>query len=98
MIKERHKYVVGTIYGDNNMLLAIVGSDSQRCKVGRFRCKCGREFEARVRNIISGGVKGCGCLRSHNKTHGLADKHPLYNTWVLMRARCYNYTNKIYQY
>lgn len=63
----------------------------------RLRCDCGNEYTARIRHLISGNTKSCGCLYRElardrgrlNLTHGLRG-HPLYRTWYDMMRRCYN--------
>lgn len=49
-------------------------------------CQCGTIKEYRVRYIIKGHTKSCGCI---NKRHGNI-KHPLYKVWQSMKERCYN--------
>lgn len=90
-------YVVRDFYGNNNQLLELLPNDKRRHQVGKFLCKCGNIFICRIGGIIAETTKGCGCLRNHEKTHGLSE-HRLYNTWTLIKARCYCTTNKLYKY
>jgi hypothetical protein len=48
----------------------------------RLRCPCGESFEATADALRAKEVKSCGCHRSQHSFH------PLYNTWLQMRARC----------
>ena len=62
-------------------------------------CSCGVSTIVRGTNLRHGKVKSCGCLAlkalEKRTTHGQS-KHSLYNTWNLMRARCYNRNNASY--
>lgn len=59
-----------------------------------FRCDCGNEKRANIRDARSGHTQSCGCLAAEiiaarNVTHGLSNAHPrAYRTWKDMRARC----------
>lgn len=44
-------------------LLSITDKKSGSNKVGVFKCKCGKEFEARISYIKLGHTKSCGCSR-----------------------------------
>lgn len=57
--------------------------------------------------LTSNNTRSCGCLkrelsakklRDALTTHGLANQHPMYVTWKLMRQRCLNPTNPAYVY
>jgi hypothetical protein len=59
------------------------------------KCICGTIRSINVGNFKSGRSKSCGCLtiektKESLTSHGLADKHPMYQTWLGMRARCNN--------
>ncbi|GAH72547.1 unnamed protein product, partial [marine sediment metagenome] len=63
-------------------------------------CKCGTETVAASGNIRRGRVQSCGCHRVETSrknltTHGLS-QHPLFNTWYLMKNRCYNKNDKYF--
>ena len=64
------------------------------------QCECGAIKDIGACGVISGGTKSCGCL-SHdvtvgrNTTHGMR-KDPLYQTWVDIRRRMLDPTNKNY--
>lgn len=58
------------------------------------RCDCGVEKAVRVKLLVGGGSKSCGCARLINAraavaTHGLSAT-PLYHLWQTMRQRCEN--------
>lgn len=61
-----------------------------------FRCDCGTEKAARIKNVRSGNTTSCGCafsemVAARNATHGLSRHHSReYRTWKDMRARCSN--------
>ena len=59
-----------------------------------FQCDCGNTKEMRLDNLRRGRSKSCGCynikkVKQRVITHGLS-QHYLYNTWKLMKQRCYN--------
>lgn len=58
-------------------------------------CVCGTECEAQADHLRRGDRVSCGCKPGALK-HGLG-KHPLYLTWNLMMARCYNCKHEYYQ-
>lgn len=65
------------------------------------KCDCGNEVVHTVRDLRSGNVRSCGCLRNEkivnvNKTHGKSHKSRLYNVWVGMRQRCTDPNHKSY--
>lgn len=64
----------------------------------KCRCDCGNIHIVSGRNLKSGEVKSCGCLRKEkftHTTHGL--KHSkYYNIWQLIKRRCYNPNCKEY--
>lgn len=60
------------------------------------KCKCGKETEVLSNNLRRGHTKSCGCESEKNKakfvesstSHGLSN-HPLFESWIGMRNRCY---------
>ncbi len=49
-----------------------------------LQCFCGGTRWVLADSLKANEVKSCGCLeKAKNKS-----KHPLYNTWVMMRSRC----------
>lgn len=83
--------------------LAVVGEAAPRSGNRRVICvcDCGAETNTMLASLIKGETTSCGCyhrelLAEHNRSaeqraqitkHGLT-KHPLYNTWWGMIARC----------
>jgi hypothetical protein len=51
------------------------------------RCECGAEVVARGVEMRRGDKVSCGCYNKTQRTHG-GGKHPLYQTWFKMWARC----------
>lgn len=78
---------LGTMFATEN--------SKNRIRFGLYQCQyCGTEFKAMTSHIKNGHTKSCGCYqkiqaRECNKKHGLV-YHPLYHTWKMMEARCYN--------
>ena len=74
-------------------------SDTKKYKAryGLYQCQyCGKEWEAQIKGVKSGNTKSCGCKsKKFNNPHGLT-QHRLYNTWALMKSRCYNPKDKDY--
>lgn len=61
------------------------------------KCEDKNEFIATINHVKSLRKKSCGCLINGewNKTHGLS-KHPLFDSWSTMKARCYNKNKESY--
>lgn len=58
------------------------------------RCECGTEKIVQANSLRTGTTKSCGCHRRETSkrqftTHG-ATKHPAYQSWSGMHARCRN--------
>lgn len=69
---------------------------SHRCSGGRLywscKCDCGNASTVRAENLRRGKTSSCGCLnleqrRERASKHGLS-RHPLYDTWKGIVARC----------
>lgn len=58
---------------------------------GFYRCHCGKEIW--LRPSTAKQRKSCGCMFG-GKTHGLSRKHPLYETWMGIKQRCYNHSSE----
>lgn len=61
-------------------------------------CSCGNNVAIMSTNLRRGVTKSCGCLNAETRssrrvTHGMTGT-PEYNTWHLMKRRCYNKTDK----
>ncbi len=71
-------------------------NSSRKYRYGLYECAyCGKEFEARTKDIKTGNTKGCGCQKG-GITHGLS-YNQFYDTWKSMMGRCSNLKNKHYQ-
>ena len=69
---------------------------TRKYRYGLYECQyCGKEFEARAKDIKSGNTKSCGCQKG-GITHGLS-YNQFYDTWKNMMGRCYNLKNKHYK-
>ncbi len=80
--------------------LTVTGHNEATGKV-ICQCECGKIKEARAGNLIHGGTRSCGCLRSENsskkaRTHG-GSETSLYLAWSNMRRRCNCKTSTFYK-
>ena len=94
---EKEKDMTPILLEDLGVIFLKENSKEKR-RCGRYQCQyCGKEFITKTKYIKSGHTKSCGCQNIiGTKTHGLK-KHPLYNTWIHMRGRCYNIKDKDYR-
>lgn len=94
--------------GDKFNMLTVIGfhGKSREGKKGRClwlcKCECGNETIVSISNLRNGKTKSCGCLAiktiiKNSITHGLS-KHPLYNVWSTIKARCYNPNDHAYKW
>lgn len=85
---------------DLGMLKPNVTSKRTR-HYAKYKCHCGKVFNALVDNVKTGKSKSCGCLSfvncPSNTTHNLS-RHRLYKTWNMMMQRCYNKDAQNYKY
>lgn len=68
----------------------VVSQDRVLCE-----CECGNQVHVLVGSLTTGNTKSCGCLRPKVIPGDVskvvnASKHPLYQPWRAMIARCYN--------
>lgn len=71
-------------------------NSTRKYRYGLYECQyCGKEFEARTKDIKTGNNKSCGCQKG-GITHGLSYNR-FYDTWKNMMSRCTNLKNKHYQ-
>lgn len=94
--------VIGQTFGH---LTAV--ADSERTRGGRRMveciCSCGSTIAVEPRDLRRGHAKSCGCQRrvavgrasAARVRHGQTAS-PEHNSWVKMRARCYNAKNRKY--
>lgn len=63
-----------------------------------FRCECGTEIVTFGYNVCHGRQRSCGCYHTDNPSrlrHGAAGT-PEHSTWIHIRQRCGNKSNKRY--
>ena len=72
-------------------------NSKQKKRYGIYQCQyCGKEFVVAMYQVKRGASKSCGCICPRCvKPHGLT-QHPLYGTWRMMKARCYNSNTEKY--
>lgn len=75
----------------------LVAVERQTNGLWLFRCDCGSEIIRSIGQVRCGNTKSCGCLNrdrivERNTKHGGTQRgkarHPLYNLWAGMKARC----------
>lgn len=96
MAKYRVEAEIGNTYND-----LTITSEAGMGKHGimvNVICICGNKRICRMRAVLSGAIKSCGCLTIKRTverltTHGLSN-HPLFTTWGKMKQRCYDITHK----
>ena len=81
-------------------------ADGHNAGYWRCVCQCGQETFVSARNLNSGAVKSCGCLRLDKfkecrTVHGAPPKYEkkdrLYVIWTGMKSRCCNPKHKNYK-
>ena len=82
---------------------AYIEPNGKPTRKALFKCKCGKEFECKIRHVKDGTTKSCGCYyiefqkqRSKDSKH--LRKHPLYDAWSNIVQRCTNPKNESYPY
>jgi len=86
-------------------VVEYIGKDSNRSKLFKCVCECGKETVTRKEKLVSGMVNSCGCLSSEfwsklNYKHGYARKgqyNRKYAIYSHMRDRCHNPNNPAYK-
>lgn len=66
-----------------------------RQSVWECRCVCGNKTTVVGGQLVSGHIKGCGCLQGGVETHGMTHSR-LYRIWIGMKTRCENPTEPDY--
>lgn len=88
---------VGQIFGRLTVVLPAMPDGAPGNKA-LCCCECGTFRTLRIRDLLAGNTRSCGCLKSAvsaarigqaRRTHGLS-RHPLYGRWALMMRRCYD--------
>jgi hypothetical protein len=65
-------------------------------------CECGNQVVVTTDSLRGGKTQSCGCLQKERaseakKTHGMTHS-PEYNTWMSIKARCFNTKNQDFKY
>lgn len=92
----KRENVIGKVYGRLTIIKDMPDINGYRrvlCK-----CECGTIKECTLGLLRNGDIRSCSCLQkelniTHNKT-----KHPLYQVWAGMIARCTNKNHSGYKY
>lgn len=91
---------------ENNQLILIEDlgylypkeTSKHKARYGLYKCYCGTEFIAQVRNVKNGSTRSCGCYSKQIHTkHGLVN-HRLYKIYGAIIQRCKNPNNEAYKY
>lgn len=91
------KDLTGTRFGRLTVTGLSHTKKRNRCTVACWTCLCGcgKTICVESNNLKSGNTSSCGCFRNEKsserfKTHGRSHSAGAYNSWVLMKQRCYN--------
>lgn len=82
--------------------LADVGRNKNKQRLWQCLCECRRLTVVPAALLRSGNTTSCGCFKA-TKMSEVMRKHgksgsKTYNTWVLIRARCYNSNHPKFKY
>lgn len=88
----RNNIAVGTKF--NNLTFLGDGPKRNNMRHSLFRCDCGNETSAFLKNVLNGHTTSCGCnhstmMRQLFTTHG-SSKTVEYRIWRKMFDRCYD--------
>lgn len=97
-IKYNVDNYIGKSFGDLIILSVSTQTNKGGNKFVLARCKCGKEKNIPLSNIVRGHSKSCGCkilinLKNSNVTHNLSN-HLLYFLWRHIKSRCLNNNSK----
>jgi hypothetical protein len=93
--------ITGKRFGRWTVLELAVGGHSVKWLC---RCDCGSIKEIHTQSLRNGGTKSCGCylkdrMKEIKTTHGHSNiKNGAYNSWLSMRRRCLDTSDKLYPY
>lgn len=76
--------------------LKNVGTDNKYSILWECVCDCGNTIVVPSRELLREHKKSCGCIKETYKIKHGYSKHPLYDCWVSMKARCNNKRNPKY--
>lgn len=94
----RANNLTGQKFGKLTALYRYGYSDGKKKRITWMcRCDCGNEKVVIGEDLISGGTKSCGCLKSegNNRKHGLCYSK-LWNSYRAMKERCTLETHRYY--
>ena len=84
----------------HKLLVIDYAGKQNKSSVWNCKCDCGELTIAATSDLLRGFKKSCGChkkeaTRQALTTHGMSNNahnpyNKLYNTWQVMKARCYN--------
>ena len=98
------KDMVGRKYGRVFVVSLSDKPDTTRRAMWNCLCDCGNEFITAGVLLRRGATKSCGCLNDEKRIltcksraiHNMSKTSSEYNTWLAMKARCYNPNNRAY--
>jgi len=95
------KDVIGSTFGRLKVLRPLSETGRDKYKVVCL-CSCGEEKTAYVYSLLRGDTTSCGCrnaeaTKGRFTTHGLSSTSE-YNTWSIMKRRCYNKNDRWWPY
>lgn len=106
-MKKRQEYKKGDIINNCSFLEELppirYGCGSLK-RVGKFKCRCSKDFITLIEHVKRGNTSSCGCVQKErtsiaakesSKIHG-QKLHRLYSVWANMKDRCYNEKNYAY--
>lgn len=96
--------LAGQVFGKLTVL-QFAGMGDDYASKWLVRCECGNEKIVDGKNMVKGRTRSCGCRQGGRsglhgavkRTHGQADKSPLYTCWINIRQRCNNPNNTDYR-
>jgi len=94
--------------GTKSGRLTIISVIRHNGQAAECRCECGSVKIFRLKDIVSGHTKSCGCIKLEQLKEGLRTKHNLsrkggvitgtYNTWNGILRRCLNPECDVFRY
>lgn len=93
----KHTDKIGLIF-NRLTIIEIVKKETGKEQMVICLCSCKTQTIKRLRDVISGRLKSCGCLQKETvTTHGMKNS-PEYQVWVDMLRRCNNKSRESYKY
>lgn len=105
-MKGRRSNLIGCKFGRLTVISSHVQRDKNNKRQWNCLCDCGNYKLARGNDLVTGGVKSCGCLHHDFLTQGQikhgyskeGKKSKEYLIWVGMRQRCNNKNSTSFKY